>query len=62
MIENRSKSNPTQVNKVKIASPQQLTDGDQIKCGRVVLMVDSITIESSAGSKGINRMTEFVNV
>lgn len=62
MIENRSNSNPTQVNKIKIASPQQLTDGDQIKCGRVVLMVDSITIESSAGSKGINRMTEFVNV
>jgi hypothetical protein len=62
MIENRSNSNPTQVNKIKIASPQQLTDGDQIKCGRVVLMVDSITIESSAGGKGINRMTEFVNV
>lgn len=62
IIENRSNSNPTQVNKIKIASPQQLADGDQIKCGRVVLMVDSITIESSAGGKGINRMTEFVNV
>lgn len=62
MIENRSNSNPTQVNKIKIASPQQLADGDQIKCGRVLLMVDSITIESSSGSKGINRMTEFVNV
>lgn len=62
MIENRSNSNPTQVNKIKITSPQQIADGDQIKCGRVVLMVDSITIESSDGGKSINRMTEFVNV
>lgn len=62
MIENRSNSNPTQINKVKITSPQQLVEGDQIKCGRVTLMVDSIIMGASAGGKGINRMTEFVNV
>jgi len=62
MIENRSNSNQTQVNKIKITSPQQLGEGDQIKCGRVTLMVDSITKEPAAGGKGINRMTEFVNV
>lgn len=62
IIENRSNSNPTQVNKIRLTSPQQLFDGDQIKCGRVTLLVDSITMRASAGDKGINKMTEFVNV
>lgn len=62
MIENKSKSNVTQVNKVKLENPQSLNEGDQIKCGRIVLVIDSIQKESNSTSGKINKLTQFVNV
>jgi len=62
MIENKSKSNVTQVNKVKLGNPQRLNEGDQIKCGRIVLVIDSIQKEPSSTSGKINKLTQFVNV
>ena len=62
MIENKSKSNVTQVNKVKLDNPQSLNEGDQIKCGRIVLVIDSIQKEPNGTSGKINKLTQFVNV
>lgn len=62
MIENKSKSNVTQVNKVKLDNPQSLNEGDQIRCGRIILVVDSIHKEPSNTSGKINKITQFVNV
>lgn len=62
VIENRSNSNPTQVNKIKITTPQRLSDGDRIKCGRVILIVGLAVNESSEADKNINKMTEFINL
>ena len=62
MIENKSKSNVTQVNKVKLDNPQSLNEGDQIKCGRIILVVDSIHKEPNSTSGKINKITQFVNV
>lgn len=62
MIENKSKANITQVNRVKLDSPQTLNEGDQIKCGRVVLVVDSIQKDLSGTPGKINKITQFVNV
>lgn len=62
MIENKSKSNITQVNNIRIDKPQRLNEGDQIKCGRVVLVIDSIQIESNSKPEKINKLTKFVDV
>lgn len=62
MIENKSKSNVTQVNKIKLDNPQSLNEGDQIKCGRVVLVIDSIQKDPSNTTGKINKLTQFVNV
>ena len=62
MIENKSHSNVTQVNMIKLANPQIPNEGDQIKCGRVALVIDSIQKEQTGSSEKINRLTQFVNV
>lgn len=62
MIENKSESNITQVNKIKLTCPQGLNEGDQIKCGRIVLVVDSIQKEANSSTGNINKLTQFVNV
>lgn len=62
MIENKSTSNVTQVNKIKLREPQSLHEKDQIKCGRVILVVDSIQKDASESSGKINKLTQYVNV
>lgn len=62
MIENKSGSNVTQLNKAKLGTPQRLQEGDQIACGRVVLVVDTIRAEAGGNPERINRLTQYVNV
>lgn len=62
MIENKSKANITQVNTIKLDKPQCLNEGDQIKCGRIVLIIDSIQKAPSDTSGKINKLTQFVDV
>ena len=62
MIENISQSNITQLNGELINNPQTIEEGDKIKCGRVILMVDSLDGSDSNSVGNLNKMTGFVNI
>lgn len=61
-IENLSHSNITQVNGEKLTGSAQLHIGDKIKCGRVILMVESLYTPMSNNSDNLNKLTEFVRI
>jgi pSer/pThr/pTyr-binding forkhead associated (FHA) protein len=60
MIENLSSANKTLLNGRQIAAPVELKTGDKIKCGRVILIVDSIYEAHNFGN--VNRGTEYINI
>ena len=62
MIKNLSSSNITQVNEVRLDAPHFICEGDQIRCGKTVLIVDSIKREHDNLENDINKMTHYVNV
>lgn len=43
MVENKSRSNVTKLNGRDMSSPQILTEGDEIKCGRILLAAVSVS-------------------
>lgn len=61
-IENKSKSNITQLNGEKLNVPRPLKAGDKIKCGRVTLLVDSFYRGTGGSGENLNKNTRYVNV
>lgn len=62
MVKNLSTSNITCLNGQKIQAPVPLNSGDQLKCGRILLLVESIYSSGTYGTEDLNKMTTFVNV
>ena len=62
MIKNLSTSNITRVNNVKLDTPHLISEGDRIRCGKTVLIVDSVKREYENQGNDINKMTHYVNV
>lgn len=62
VIINLSSSNITQVNGKKITNAEPIKEGDRIKCGRVTLIVESITPKRTGKFESINGVTSFVRV
>ena len=62
MIENISSSNVTQLNGLKVSTPSEIRDGDKIKCGKVVLMVDTFYGSKFTESRSSENETMILNV
>ena len=62
MIENISSSNITQLNGLKVSTPSEIRDGDKIKCGKVVLMVDTFYGSKFTESRSSENETMILNV
>ncbi len=62
MVKNLSTSNITRLNGQKLNGPAPLHSGDQLTCGRITLLIESIYSPGSYDSEDLNKMTTFVNV
>lgn len=65
MLENVSHSNITELNGQQVSAPRKLSEGDQIVCGLITLMVDALSLsdaENGTGNKPIGNATKFINV
>lgn len=61
-LENMSGSNITELNGTKINFPQPIKEGDKIKCGRIILMVDSLYYSGTPNNSISGDRTMFLNV
>ncbi len=57
--ENISGSNVTQLNGEPLKAPALLAEGDLLKCGRISLIVEAVTI---SGGGNLNKKTAFINI
>lgn len=62
LVENISHSNITLLNGEPLSFARKIVDGDQLRCGRLTLVVDSLHGGSAGGSDDINKLTQFVSV
>jgi hypothetical protein len=62
MLENLSNTNKTHLNGIPLDNPAAIKPGDEIKCGRVTLIVDSFTASNPDNAEKINRQTRYVNI
>lgn len=62
MAENLSKTNITKLNGSYLDTPCQIKEQDQLKCGRVTIMVDSIYYVNTGGSNKLSKETKYANV
>lgn len=63
--ENLSSANITRLNGELLNAPRRISEGDKLKCGRVMIMIDSIYVsspESAESRSGGSGGTEFLNV
>jgi pSer/pThr/pTyr-binding forkhead associated (FHA) protein len=61
-VENLSSSNITRLNGEPLYDPASLKAGDELRCGRVTLVVDSLQSAGYSGMDDLNRGTVFINV
>ena len=62
VIENLSTSNITKLNGNQLVGAETLKVGDQIKCGRVTLSVESLYISDSHNVGELNKLSSFINI
>ena len=62
VIENLSTSNITKLNGNRLIGAEVLKVGDQIKCGRVTLSVESLYISDSHNVGELNKLSSFINI
>ncbi len=62
IIENLSTSNITKLNGNQLTGAEVLKVGDQIKCGRITLSVESLYVSDSHNVGELNKLSSFINI
>jgi pSer/pThr/pTyr-binding forkhead associated (FHA) protein len=60
-VENLSSSNVTKLNGKPLNSPAPIKAGDELKFGRVTIVVDSLYESDSRDAGGLDKGTVFIN-